>query len=112
MKRLGIIETVGKGFLTENIEGGEFSYIQALGRKIKGHFKIDLRFYSEESHVAILVETKTIYKTCLSYKISYFLLISFIFLYIYNKHIDKSGFFALFRNPIFGKYPSDVHIAP
>ena len=53
MKRLGIIETIGKGFLTENIEGGEFSYIQALGKKVTGHFKIDLRFYSEESHVAI-----------------------------------------------------------
>ena len=62
MKRLGIIETIGKGFLTENIEGGEFSYIQALGKKVAGHFKIDLRFYNEEAHVAVLVETKTIYK--------------------------------------------------
>ena len=64
------------------------------------------------STTILLLSTKTIYKTCLSCKISYFLLISFIFLYIYNKHIDKSGFFALFRNPIFGKCPSDVHIAP
>ena len=63
MKRLGIIEIVGKGFLTENIEGGEFSYIQALGKKVSGHFKIDLRFYSEEARVAVLVETKNIYKT-------------------------------------------------
>lgn len=62
MKRLGIIETIGKEYLTENIEGGEFSYIQALGRKIKGHFKIDLRFYDENSQVAVLVETKSIYK--------------------------------------------------
>ena len=62
MKRLAIIETIGKEYLTENIEGGEFSYIQALGRKIKGHFKIDLRFYDENSHVAVLVETKSIYK--------------------------------------------------
>ena len=62
MKRLGIIETIGKEYLTENIEGGEFSYIQALGRKIKGHFKIDLRFYDENTQVAVLVETKSIYK--------------------------------------------------
>jgi hypothetical protein len=62
MKRLGILETIGKGFLTENIEGGEFSYIQALGKKVTGHFKSDLRFYSEEARVALLVETKTIYK--------------------------------------------------
>ena len=62
MKRLGIIETIGKEYLTENVEDGEFSYIQALGRKIKGHFRIDLRFYDEESHVAILIETKSIYK--------------------------------------------------
>ena len=62
MKRLGIIEIVGKDFLTENIEGGEFSYIQALGKKVTGHFKVDLRFYSEEAQVAVLVETKTIYK--------------------------------------------------
>ena len=62
MKRLGIIETIGKEYLTENIEGGEFSYIQALGKKVAGHFKIDLRFYSEEARVAVLVETKTIYK--------------------------------------------------
>ena len=44
MKRLGITETIGKDFLTENIEGGEFSYIQALGKKVTGHFKVDLRF--------------------------------------------------------------------
>jgi hypothetical protein len=62
MKRLGIIETIGKEYLTENVEDGEFSYIQALGRKIKGHFRIDLRFYDEKSHVAILIETKSIYK--------------------------------------------------
>ena len=54
MKRLAIIETIGKEYLTENIEGGEW--------KIKGHFKIDLRFYDENSHVAVLVETKSIYK--------------------------------------------------
>ena len=63
-------------------------------------------------HIILLLLTKTICKTCLSLKISYFLFISFIFLYIYNKHEDKSGFLALFQNPIFGKYPSDVHITP
>jgi type I restriction-modification system DNA methylase subunit len=62
MKRLDIIETIGKEFLTTNIENDEFSYVQALGRQIKGNFKLDLRFYDEESDVAVLVETKRLYK--------------------------------------------------
>lgn len=62
MKRLDIIETIGKEFLTANIENDEFSYVQALGRQIKGNFKLDLRFYDEESDVAVLVETKRLYK--------------------------------------------------
>ena len=62
MKRLAIINTIGKEFLTENIENGEFSYVQALGHPIKGHSKLDLRFYDESSKTAVLVETKKIYK--------------------------------------------------
>lgn len=62
MKRLDIIETIGKKFLTANIENDEFSYVQALDRQIKGNFKLDLRFYDEQSDVAVLVETKRLYK--------------------------------------------------
>ena len=62
MKRLDIIETIGKEFLTANIENDEFSYVQALGRQIKGNYKLDLRFYDEENDVAVLVETKRLYK--------------------------------------------------
>ena len=62
MKRLDIIETIGKKFLTANIENDEFSYLQVLKRPIKEHWKLDIRFYDEESDVAVLVEAKRIYK--------------------------------------------------
>ena len=62
MKRLDIIETIGKKFLTANIENDEFSYLQVLKRPIKDHWKLDIRFYDEKSNVAVLVEAKRIYK--------------------------------------------------
>jgi len=64
MKRSEIVEVIGKDFQTENIENGEFSYVQALGHSVEEkHFKLDLRFYNEKSKVAVLVETKQLYKT-------------------------------------------------
>lgn len=62
MKRLDIIETIGKKFLTANIENDEFSYLQVLKRPIKDHWKLDIRFYDEKTNVAVLVEAKRIYK--------------------------------------------------
>lgn len=65
MNRYDMIERVGKGFLTSNIEGGEYSYIQeagtkdnlekAVGHPVK-HFKLDIRF--ECSDIVVLIETK------------------------------------------------------
>lgn len=63
-----MIETVGKEFLTSNIEAGEYSYVQAAGGKEQleakvghpvSHFKLDIRFEMEE--VALLIETKQSY---------------------------------------------------
>lgn len=56
MKRIEIIKTVGEKYLTENIENSEFSYVQALSRKVEGHKFLDIRFESEE--LSILIETK------------------------------------------------------
>lgn len=56
--RLDIIDAIGREYLTSNIENGEFSYWQALGREIKGAFKLDIRFYNQEKNVSVLVETK------------------------------------------------------
>lgn len=65
MTRHDMIERVGSRYMTANIEGGEFSYIQdagsrekleqAVGHKIE-HFKLDIRF--EDDNVAVLIETK------------------------------------------------------
>lgn len=65
MKRIDIINRIGSEYVTTNIEGGEYSYIQeagskeqlekAVGRKIK-HFKLDIRFECED--LVILIETK------------------------------------------------------
>lgn len=53
MTRHDMIERIGKQYLTANIEGGEYSYVQeagsksalekAVGRPIT-HFKLDIRF--------------------------------------------------------------------
>ena len=65
MLRHDMIETVGKEFLTSNIEAGEYSYVQAAGGKAKleekvghavSHFKLDLRF--EMNNIVVLIETK------------------------------------------------------
>lgn len=72
MKRFKIIETIGKDYLTANIENDEFSYQQALsevGKDIselqekyyKRKYKnLDLRFAKD--NLSILVETKTKFK--------------------------------------------------
>ncbi len=60
-----MVDTVGKEFLTSNIESGEYSYVQAAGGKAQleakvghpvSHFKVDLRF--ELDDVVVLIETK------------------------------------------------------
>lgn len=65
MNRHEMIDTVGKNFLTSNIEGGEYSYVQEAGsrqnlEKVLGrafnHFKVDLRFESDDC--VVLIETK------------------------------------------------------
>lgn len=57
-----MIQTVGLDYLTSNIENGEFSYAQVLGRSLSGHYKLDIRFYDEENRLAVLVETKAKFK--------------------------------------------------
>lgn len=58
MQRYDIIKTISETALTSNIENGEFSYAKVLDRKLKGHFKLDIRFYDTETDTAVLVETK------------------------------------------------------
>ena len=71
MKRIEIIQTIGKEYLTSNIENDEFSYQKALkevGKNIadfqKEHYKrkykdLDIRF--ENGGLTVLVETKASY---------------------------------------------------
>ena len=69
MTRHDMIERIGNTYMTSNIEGGEYSYIQeagsranlenALGRSIS-HFKLDIRF--EKDDIVVLVETKQLFK--------------------------------------------------
>jgi type I restriction-modification system DNA methylase subunit len=61
MERIEIIKIIGESFLTSNIENGEFSYVQELKEKIKGSYRLDIRFYDNSSKVAVLVETKQIF---------------------------------------------------
>ncbi|MBE6002671.1 MAG: hypothetical protein E7232_01075, partial [Lachnospiraceae bacterium] len=65
MDRTAMINTIGIDYHTPNIEGGEYSYVQAAGSKeelIKAlgrtpeHFKLDIRF--EHKDVVVLIETK------------------------------------------------------
>ena len=58
MERIDIINCVGREFLTQNIENGEFSYKQVLDDEVTGHFKLDLRFYDEKNKVAVLLRPK------------------------------------------------------
>ncbi|MBW9212425.1 MULTISPECIES: class I SAM-dependent DNA methyltransferase [Terrabacteria group] len=70
MQRDDIGIRIGKKYRTSNIEGGEFSYVQAAGSKEKlvnllgydsVHFKVDIRFENKERNVVVLVETKQNY---------------------------------------------------
>ena len=65
MDRVSICNRIGNAYKTSNIEGGEYSYVQAAGSKEKliqaigyepEHFKLDIRF--EHNGVVVLVETK------------------------------------------------------
>lgn len=65
MDRTAMINTIGIDYHTPNIEGGEYSYVQAAGSKdnlVKAlgrnpeHFKLDIRF--EYGDVVVLIETK------------------------------------------------------
>ena len=65
MLRHDMVETVGKEFLTSNIESGEYSYVKAAGSKSEletkighpvKHFKLDIRFKMDD--VVVLIETK------------------------------------------------------
>lgn len=67
MQRDDIGNGIGNKYRTSNIEGGEFSYVQAAGSKEKlvnllgynpNHFKVDIRFENKERNVVVLVETK------------------------------------------------------
>ena len=69
MTRHDMIERIGEQYLTANIEGGEYSYVQEAGSKSAlekavghpiTHFKLDIRF--EKGDIVILVETKQIFK--------------------------------------------------
>lgn len=56
MRRTEIIHKIGEDYLQTNTEAGEFSYVQALGRPISGHNRVDLRFTHD--NYSILIETK------------------------------------------------------
>lgn len=58
MNRIDIINKIGREYLCENIENGEFSYAQVIDRKLTGHYKLDLRFYDKTTNTAVLIETK------------------------------------------------------
>lgn len=69
MTRHDMIERIGNEYITSNIEGGEYSYIQEAGSRAKlekavghtiSHFKLDLRF--EKDDFVVLVETKQSFK--------------------------------------------------
>lgn len=68
MNRHDMIERIGASYVTANIEGGEYSYVQEAGsrealEKLLGksfkHFKLDIRF--EDADFVVLIETKQNY---------------------------------------------------
>lgn len=68
MDRVSMCNRIGNEYKTSNIEGGEYSYVQAAGSKDKliqaigyepEHFKLDIRF--EHNGVVVLVETKQVF---------------------------------------------------
>ncbi|MBE6881681.1 MAG: SAM-dependent DNA methyltransferase [Ruminococcaceae bacterium] len=69
MTRHDMIERIGNAYITSNIEGGEYSYIQEAGSRANlesalghgfSHYKLDIRF--EKDDVVVLVETKQIFR--------------------------------------------------
>ena len=65
MDRVSMVNRVGVQYLTDKIENGEYSYVQAAGSKeqlikVLGyepkHFKLDIRF--QKNDVVVLIETK------------------------------------------------------
>ena len=65
MDRVSMCNRIGNAYKTSNIEGGEYSYVQAAGSRENliqaigyepEHFKLDIRF--EHHGVVVLVETK------------------------------------------------------
>lgn len=62
MKRIDIIQTIGRQYLTSNIENDEFSYAKVIERTLSGHYKLDIRFFDPNSKLAVLVETKVRFK--------------------------------------------------
>lgn len=69
MNRIDIINRIGTDYITSNIEGGEYSYVQQAGSRDKlinalgrnpSHYKLDIRF--EDEDVVVLVETKVKFK--------------------------------------------------
>ena len=68
MNRVDMVNRIGNQYVTSNIEGGEYSYIQEAGSRdiLKNrlghdftHFKLDIRF--EKNDIVILIETKQIF---------------------------------------------------
>ncbi len=66
MDRVSMVNRVGVGYLTANIEGGEYSYVQEAGSRealitmlgfAPTHFKLDIRF-ENHNDVVVLIETK------------------------------------------------------
>lgn len=58
LPRINIIDTIGRQYLTENIEKGEFSYQQVFDSHLTGHYILDIRFFDDKKKIAVLVETK------------------------------------------------------
>lgn len=65
MLRHNMVDTIGKEYVTSNIEAGEYSYVLEAGGKAQleakvghsvSHFKLDMRF--EKDDVVVLIETK------------------------------------------------------
>lgn len=70
MNRIDIINRIGVDYITSNIEGGEYSYVQQAGSRDKlvealgrnpNHYKLDIRF--EDEDVVVLIETKVNFRT-------------------------------------------------
>ena len=70
MNRIDIINRIGVDYITSNIVGGEYSYVQQAGSRDKlvealgrnpNHYKLDIRF--EDEDVVVLIETKVNFRT-------------------------------------------------